>query len=143
MNAPAERIKSNTLPNRVGGEKNAFGTRISRRVLCASCGKNDFISFVPGGTKEVYCKACAKDICKVYEVGEAISEATVEKKCDQCATDFKIPVSKEAILAAKETILCIDCLKGFDVWRGRLASTAASQTIIQRRVSGALLRRSQ
>lgn len=142
---PAQKIK------RVGGEKNAHGTRVVRKVKCGECGNLDFISFVPGQGKRAFCKPCAEKLCNAIEFGQAAKSRTVIKKCPSCKKDFEIAAEKLDYIQeqkkrirlkdpeqANKPLLCSDCYSGFEIW----TSDRAHMPKVKR-TSGHLLRSSR
>ena len=136
---------------RVGGDKNAHGTRVVRKVKCSECGCLDFISFVPGQGKRAYCKPCAEKLCNALEVGQAGKVRMVKKKCPSCKQPFEIEAEKLDYIEeqkkrirlkdpenANKPLLCSNCHAGFEIW----TSDKINAPKIKRR-SGHLLRSSR
>jgi len=141
---------------RVGGDKNAHGTRVLRKVKCSKCSKLDFISFVPGRGKEAFCKSCAETLCNALEVGQAEKIKFVKKNCPNCAQPYEIESEKLAYIEEQKKrvrlkrpdeedkpMLCPNCYMGFELWSGKKDSNQnlPSSLGLSKRKSGAILRK--
>jgi hypothetical protein len=103
----------------VGKERNDFGTRLCQRIECSRCQKVDYVAKKIAGAKTVYCRDCAERFLYTFESGRVIAKKSVLRSCAQCTKEFSMD---EEIALKKDELLCRDCLKGFDTWRGKLAS---------------------
>ena len=123
----------------VGGPRNKHGTRISKRVLCTRCGKNDYVQFVPQDKSKVLCRDCAVQILRTYEEGAHIRMETRTVACNLCGTPFGMPITA----VDDGDPLCINCLRGFTTWQGSIDAPFAERqnTVVETRSSGALLRK--
>ena len=79
----------------VGGSRNAFGTRIAKRVTCARCGKEDHVPHAPKDASKAMCRACAALVLRAYEVGTRAPIDTRPETCNLCGTPFRIPLAVE------------------------------------------------
>lgn len=108
----------------VGEPKGEFGTRLSQRVTCEKCQKIDYVTVKLSKIHQKFCRSCAQDVLKVYEVGRHILEENKKCMCEKCGKNFFM---KDILLAKKhenaQEILCFDCHKGFDVWRGKASNS--------------------
>lgn len=116
-------------PRRVGGARNAHGTRIARRVSCARCGKADHIAHPPRDLSRALCRACATEVLRVFEESVQTRPTTRAAKCILCDTPFALPTHIPV-----DDALCKDCLRGFSVWQG------AVETDFERRREGEVRR---
>lgn len=125
----------------VGAERNAHGTRISRRIKCDKCGELDHIASRPQKGKAIWCRTCAKLAANVFDIGVVIPTPMVKKRCSVCRCLFELPVSVQIRDGKKPT--CKNCMKGFDVWRGSLDMTPENREKmeLETRQSGTLLRK--
>lgn len=130
----------NRNPLLVGGQRNAHGTRISRRIVCSECSALDYITVRPkeGG---MLCRECARKNFAAYEVGVFVPRAKQEVFCGQCSVGFLLPVEVERHAG----LLCPDCKKGFEIWRGSRDSDPESREakVLLKTKSGLILRRSK
>lgn len=108
-------------PRVVGSARNEFGTRLCQRVVCTKCAGVDYVPVRVGSSKDVFCRSCAEKFLATYDQGRHIEKTKVSRVCEQCQQDFDID---EALSEKKEHLLCLDCLRGFDVWRGKMQSTS-------------------
>ncbi len=133
--------KKKREPTVIGGARNTHGTRICKRVTCEKCGSEDFIAARPKSGKGVFCRECAKGLLLAFEPSVHIPVPALEAKCGQCGTVFALP--EKAKKQDDETWLCIDCLRGFEVWRGSLAHdpSARGTGTLEVRSPGLMLRR--
>src|SRR5579871_5300486 len=111
-----ERIGRASSPKIVGSARNAFGTRLTHRVVCVRCEEVDHVSVRINDKKDSFCRNCAEILLATYDQGRTFNLKQVSRACDQCMRTFLI---EESIAQKKERLLCNDCLRGFDVWRGK------------------------
>jgi hypothetical protein len=107
---------SDVRVTRVGGDRNAFGTRISRRVACIRCGAVDHVAYVPKNLSRALCRNCAAETLKAYELGVRVPTAMRDEKCNLCGTPFQMPQS----VKDDGDPLCSNCLRGFCTWSGNV-----------------------
>lgn len=100
----------------VGRPRTEFGTRLSHRISCEKCAKVDYVPMRVSSTQSKFCRDCAEKLLSAYEQGRHIAEPQVYRICCQCRRDFLV---NESVAQKREDILCRDCFRGFDVWRGR------------------------
>lgn len=124
-----ERKKAPNLPRVVGSARNEFGTRLCHRVECGKCGQIDHVPVRVNQGQDKFCRSCAEKHLMAYEQGRKIDEKKFTVACEQCHLEFK---AVETLVSKKERLLCIDCLRGFDVWRGKIA--APSKNNAKRRI---------
>jgi hypothetical protein len=96
--------------------RNEFGTRLCQRVVCAKCQKIDYVPVRISAQKEGFCRDCAEKLFSTYDQGRQIEKKKVNHVCQQCKCNFVVDV---AIAKTKNGLLCFDCLRGFEVWRGK------------------------
>ncbi len=106
------------VPKTVGAARTEFGTRLCQRVQCEKCAKVDYVPVRVAQAKNQFCRDCAEKFLAAYDQGRQIAERQVNRICGQCHRDFMI---KESVALKKEELMCIDCLRGFEVWRGSVA----------------------
>jgi hypothetical protein len=111
-------------PVRVGGARNAFGTRITKRVACARCGQADHVAFVPKDANRALCRTCAVEVLKAYEVGVQTPTPMQDLSCSLCHRAFQLPAKVENT----GELLCRDCLRGFAVWQGPIGQAAEERS---------------
>src|SRR5580704_4766515 len=109
---------SGPAPKVVGTPRTEFGTRLCQRIECTKCQKVDYVPVRIAASKEKFCRSCAEKVLATYEQGRQIIEKKVTRICNHCCRDFLV---NEAIVRKKEQLLCFDCLRGFEVWRGKVA----------------------
>lgn len=112
--APFERKGGGNLY--VGGARNAFGTRIAKRIKCARCGNDDHVPHAPKDSTKTLCRACAALTLRAYEVGTRAPVDTRPEICNLCGTPFRIPIA----VVDDGDPLCINCLRGFTTWSGSI-----------------------
>ena len=120
------------MPKVVGAPRNEHGTRLCQRVQCEKCEKVDYVAVRVNSAKSQLCRDCAEKFLAAYDQGRHIAERQVNRICDQCHREFSV---KEAVAQKKEQLLCPDCFRGFDVWRGSTLddrSTANSRPVLLR-----------
>lgn len=105
-------------PKVVGLPRNEFGTRLCQRVQCEKCEKVDYVPVRVSLSKHQFCRDCAEKFLAAYDQGRHIAEREVSRICGQCHRDFSV---KESVAMKKDQILCADCFRGFEVWRGSTA----------------------
>lgn len=127
----------------VGRPRNAHGTRISTRVLCSACGAVDFVAVRSKGKESVYCRPCAQTYLGAFEAGVKTPEKKNSYSCEQCKGTFEGQIDMQRKREAGEAVLCPDCFRGFEVWRGPLGASpeARNAMSLERRRSGVMLRR--
>lgn len=123
----------------VGGERNGHGTRICRKVVCNLCAKVDYVAV--SRTKKddsLYCRDCAKSAMSAFEKGTKIKPVMEDVVCNQCSKAFEYPKAARR----DGPLLCSDCYKGFETWRGSLAAPVHERghTHLSRRPAGTVLR---
>ena len=119
---------------RVGGARGAHGTRISRRVKCARCGKVDHIGVRVRDAAHAYCRACAQEVLLAYEVGVARPDPErAALSCPICQASFVPPPNLPEDV---DDVLCRDCLRGFAGWQGKPG--AARRGAVQSEPGGAV-----
>lgn len=106
-------------PKVIGLPRNEFGTRRCQRVQCEKCAKVDYVPILVGLAKQKFCRDCAEKLFFAYDQGRHIAEKQVFRVCGQCRRDFSI---NESLAKKKDQLLCPDCHRGFDVWRGSAAA---------------------
>lgn len=123
----------------VGGARNNYGTRISKRVLCQNCGKEDHITCRPSKDFGSYCRKCAIEIMNAIEIGSKIKRKMKSHVCMQCCVEFALPVN----MIPKKGCICSNCLKGFEIWNGSLPADSNTKISfkIEKRPSGVLIRK--
>lgn len=107
-------------PRVVGLARNEFGTRLCQRVVCGKCQKVDHVSVRVAAAKDKFCRDCAEKVLATFDQGRHIADKQVSRQCEQCHRDFLV---SEAITKKKPQLLCLDCYRGFEVWRGKSANT--------------------
>ncbi len=120
---------------RVGGERNKHGTRICRQIVCSACKKPDYVS-VHVYRETTLCRQCAKQKLNLFEQSVQIPKKQNTTNCTRCGVSCDLPKS---VKDASEW-LCLDCLRGFDVWSGPI-NNKRQDTVIETRSSGTLLRK--
>ena len=122
---------------RVGGERNEHGTRICCRIECSACKKLDYVS-VHVYREEVLCRQCAQKKLHLFEQSVKIPKKQKIINCTRCGVSCVL----DARVKEVSEWLCLDCLRGFDVWSGSINNFKKNQkSIIEVRLSGTLLRR--
>lgn len=96
--------------------RNQFGTRLASRVNCEKCGKVDYVTVRVASSKQQFCRDCAEKILYTFDQGRIIAEKQTDCVCTKCQRHF---LATLALTKKKEQLLCLDCLRGFDVWRGK------------------------
>lgn len=123
---------------RVGGARNEHGTRLSKRVTCSHCGKEDYVS--KRAKDYVLCRACAAQILNAYEEGVRVPTDMTTISCAQCGQDFACPTF--ILQKDEKELLCYDCMRGFDTWRGAAKQQDKQKdTVIEVRRTGTALRK--
>jgi hypothetical protein len=127
-------------PRIVGEVRNEFGTRLCQRIECSRCHKVDYVAKRIAKAKTIYCRDCAERLISTFESGRKLSEKKISSICVKCKIEFSI---NEEIALKREELQCPDCYRGFEVWRGKLASQAAkeSPSLIIRGKSNTILRK--
>lgn len=126
---PKRTFEKNNFPKKrtahiVGAERNAFGTRLCQRIECSRCSKVDYVAKKITGAKTIYCRDCAERFLETFESGRQVLEKQIKRRCEQCNIEFTI---SEAIALKKEELQCKDCLRGFEIWRGKLRQTSQNR----------------
>lgn len=125
---------------RIGGARSEFGTRISRRVDCARCGRSDHVPYVPRERERALCRSCAAEVLRAYEHGVKARVPTRPATCNLCGTPFDLPITAED----DGDLLCPSCLRGWTSWQGSLETPyeeRASKAVESRRAGTKLRRR--
>jgi hypothetical protein len=127
----------------VGRPRNDHGTRISTRITCSACGTVDFVAVRSKGKESIYCRSCAQNYLDAFEVGIARPGKKNCYTCEQCKGTFEGQIDVRRKQDSGESVLCPDCFRGFEVWRGPLGSTPETRKAmsLERRRSGVMLRR--
>jgi len=112
--APKKGVKAITI---VGHKRTVFGTRLSHRIICDRCKLEDHIALKPGPEKTAFCRSCAVEVLGKYEQGKTISDQRFEFYCRRCFVGF---FAQKKLSKKISDILCPDCLRGFEVWRGKI-----------------------
>lgn len=136
---PKKLGNKNPIPKTIGRERTEHGTRLSHRIECSRCSKTDYVAIKSHKSANRLCRACAEKYISTYEQGRRIEESKVSINCQQCNKEFLV---KESVASEKDELLCLDCLRGFEVWRGRagvtnktkLITKTSSNTIIRKRI---------
>lgn len=118
---------------RVGGARNAHGTRVARRITCVSCGTVDYTALGAGSAPR--CRSCAKSELGAFEQSVKVPVPLRRVICYQCKLDCFLPQH----IAQKEQALCGDCARGFELWQGSPGGRLSGG--LEVRPSGAVLRR--
>lgn len=142
MKSPTPHSSSSNRTKKAGGERNIHGTRVRRRIECSKCGAEDYVSVNPANKRlVVMCRSCAQKELGTYEMGVQPPEKTRTYECDQCKVRFELPA--RVFIYKGETVLCPDCIKGFDVWRGSkdISPQERQSMQLQRRKAGTMLRK--
>jgi CxxC-x17-CxxC domain-containing protein len=123
----------------VGGRRNEFGTRISRRIDCSRCGAEDHVPYVPKNEARVLCRSCAKEVLAAYEVGQKVKTPTRAESCNLCGAPFQMPTS----VPDDGDPLCPSCLRGFTTWSGSLDTPWEERqaTVMEERRPGLVVRK--
>lgn len=111
----------------VGLARNSFGTRLCQRVECKKCQKVDYVSIRVSAEKDQFCRDCAEKILGAFDPGRHIEEKKAPRICEQCNKDFFI---NESTANKKDQLLCIDCYRGFEIWRGRMGETSKLERLL-------------
>lgn len=113
-----------------GEPRGAFGTRLCQRVKCQKCEKYDYVSKLLGNARDVYCRDCAEKYLSVFDKGRIVESEKVQCICIQCHKEFLVP---PIVAEKKSDLMCKDCLRGFDTWRGKagVSSTKNSSIIVK------------
>lgn len=122
----------------LGEPKGAFGTRLCQRVKCQKCDKFDYVSKLVGHSKEIYCRDCAEKYLAVFDKGRVVASEKVACICMQCRKEFKVPPS---VVEKKPELMCEDCLRGFDTWRGKAGVSIKNSSIIVKSKSNIVIRK--
>lgn len=121
-----KKIVKSPEPKVVGHARTEFGTRLCQRVVCIKCQKVDHVPVRVNANKDQFCRDCAEKILAAYDQGRQIEAKKVNKSCEQCHRGFLV---SEEVASKKDHLLCIDCLRGFDVWRGGKAAASQTKTV--------------
>lgn len=119
MNGKRNPLRNHSVkktPKIVGLARDSFGTRLCQRVVCVKCQKTDHISVRVKTAKDMFCRACAEKILSTYDQGRQIDDKKTGQVCKQCNAYFMV---NETLAQKREDLLCQDCFRGFDVWRGK------------------------
>lgn len=126
-------------PRVVGVARNAFGTRLAQRVVCSKCDTVDYVAVKVNDAKSSLCRNCAEKFLSTYDKGRHIAEKKLPCSCEQCHREFLI---SESVASKKDQLLCLDCLRGFEVWRGKAQKNQSSgRTILMKTGSRTTLRK--
>ena len=111
----------------VGLARNEFGTRMCQRVECGKCQKVDYVPLRVSSQKDQFCRDCAEKILGAFDQGRHIEERKAQVVCEQCRKEFAL---NESTAKKKDQLLCIDCLRGFDIWRGRVGQGSKMERLV-------------
>lgn len=128
-------------PKVVGAARNAFGTRLCQRIECSRCHRVDHVSLRIAGAKTKYCRACAEKLLETYEAGRLVAAKLLKRSCNQCRVEFEV---SESIALKKDELMCKDCYRGFEVWRGKASeakNTKDSSYLIKKNGTTTILRK--
>lgn len=128
-------------PKVVGAARNAFGTRLCQRIECSRCHQVDHVSLRIAGAKTKYCRACAEKLLETFEAGRQVAAKMLKRHCSKCQCEFQV---SEAIALKKEDLMCKDCYRGFEVWRGKVSegkNTKDSSYLIKKNGTNTILRK--
>ena len=115
-------------PKVVGAARNGFGTRLCQRIECSRCHKVDYVSLNIAGAKTKYCRSCAEKLLETYETGRLIAPKTLKRVCTKCCLEFDI-LESVVTKKAHDELLCLDCLRGFEVWRGKASASRNTRNL--------------
>lgn len=87
--------------------RNEHGTRVARRIRCASCGAEDTIDFAPKDPSQVLCRRCAFDQYGAIDPDDP-SVRRRSTTCPECRRSFEAVIS----LRHPEPPICPDCRAG-------------------------------
>jgi hypothetical protein len=127
---PRSFLRKNSIsktPKVVGLARDAFGTRLSQRVICVKCQKTDHVPVRINADKDMFCRACAEKILKTFDQGRRIDEKKISRVCNQCNANFMVD---ESLALKRDILLCQDCYRGFDVWRGKAATKDKKRVVL-------------
>lgn len=126
------------LPRVVGQARTEFGTRLCQRISCIKCQSVDYVPVRVSADKDQFCRACAEKVLFAYDQGRKIEEKKLHRVCKQCTNSFLV---SESVALKKEILLCIDCARGFDVWRGKMTGPTKEKTIFKKAGSKSIFRK--
>ncbi len=101
--------------------RTAHGTRVARRITCASCGKADTIDFAPKDPSRVLCRKCAFEAYGVLDPDD-VSLRTHRVRCGVCRKMFDRVVDPKHTESGLAT--CSDCRAGIETAQGDKSKTA-------------------
>jgi len=130
MNPKKSPLRKNTIaktPKVVGLARDTFGTRLCQRVTCVKCQKIDHVSVRVNADKDMFCRECAEKILATYDQGRQIAETQIRQTCKQCKANFMVNVN---LAMKRDDLLCPDCFRGFDVWRGKIAAKDKKRVVL-------------
>jgi hypothetical protein len=116
-----KRMNRAKSPTVLTAERNAFGTRLCQRVECSRCYRVDYVARRTKSANLALCRSCAEKHLGIYEEGRTIAEPQVKRFCQKCAQSFLV---NRSTAERKADLMCLDCLRGFDVWRTKRISPA-------------------
>lgn len=122
---------------RVGGARNAHGTRIARRVQCRRCEKSDHVAYVPKDRSKALCRDCAAEVLKAYEFGVRPKHETTRHSCTVCLNTFDLPSHVED----DGELCCQNCLRGFMAWKGKVGTPPSKRVDSEERPGGTRIRK--
>lgn len=99
---------------RKGGTPPRFkhGTRVAFNIVCARCGAEDTLPFVPKNTSEVLCSTCAREeYGEAWDKGRSGKPAEFEFACVACGDTDRVPFWPED---PEEPRLCSFCRLGLE-----------------------------
>jgi CxxC-x17-CxxC domain-containing protein len=89
--------------------RSAHGTRVARRVVCASCGKTDIIDFAPRDVSTALCRDCAFQQLRFRDPDNPAHFAHTIT-CATCGRIAKVPFEPKDPSAVE----CPDCYRGIE-----------------------------
>lgn len=134
-----QRAPAFTAPKVVGLAGNAFGTRLCQRVLCSRCHQVDYVAIRIANAKTIYCRSCAERLLETFETGRHIARKKLKRSCMKCKNQFLV---SESIADKKDELMCQDCFRGFEVWRGKASDTdKESRYVIKKNSAKTIIRK--
>ncbi|MCC6810126.1 MAG: hypothetical protein IT381_22035 [Deltaproteobacteria bacterium] len=118
--------------------RSPHGTRVMKSIVCSSCKKTDYISFVPKDGAPLLCQSCAEKSLNIVSEDRDLSADKYEP-CERCGKPYPAgpkrkpkPGSKEAerdkdaqlLVPRDNRKLCGDCRLAFAAERRQAAQKA-------------------
>ncbi|HXW53161.1 MAG TPA: hypothetical protein VEL47_03545 [Myxococcota bacterium] len=88
------------------------------------CQKVDHVAVRVNEKQNQFCRACAETTIKIFDQGRVIDDEKVSRTCDQCRQTFWV---NKQVAGKKEELRCLDCLRGFEVWRGKITTNSCKK----------------